>query len=43
MNLCINVRDAMPQGGRVTILTRNVELGDGHAITTPAPVRRSPC
>jgi PAS domain S-box-containing protein len=31
MNLCLNARDAMPEGGRLTLATRNQAVEDGYA------------
>ena len=33
MNLCLNARDAMPEGGRLVIETHNVEIGDEYCRT----------
>jgi two-component system cell cycle sensor histidine kinase/response regulator CckA len=35
LNLCINARDAMSQGGRLTIRTQDVYLGESHCAAHP--------
>jgi len=35
MNLCVNARDAMPQGGRITLESRNTTLDEEFCLANP--------